>query len=76
MNRTQVSLLIGAYYVICVGMSIGLMIASDFSEKFTNYILVLNLMAITPIFIDMILDIKSLFISTNILNGKKTRRYD
>jgi len=59
MNRIQKCILVGAYYGICFGISIGLMIASDFSEKFMNYALVLNLMGITPIFIDMILDFKA-----------------
>jgi len=63
MNRTQKCILVGAYWGICFGMSIGLMIASGFSEKFMSYALVLNLMAITPMFIDLI------------LNGKMTRRY-
>ena len=58
MNQIQKNLLIGAYYGICFGMSIGLMIASDFSEKYISYCLALNLMAITPMFIDMILDFK------------------
>ena len=64
MNQIQKHILVGAYYGICFGMSIGLMIASDFSEKYISYAIILSLMSITPMFIDMI------------LNPKKTRRYD
>jgi len=59
MNTIQRSMLVTLYYGICLGTSCGLGIASNFSEKFMNYALVLSLMGITPIFIDMILDFKA-----------------